>query len=109
MRQMRSRTPTQSPLFRQVPVFQCARVSPDSDPGEPGCRSVRPVYAVVPGVARLGDGDARPDLHVVGPLLERVARGAVELEEDAVDRVAVDADVRAESVDQLLADRKRVV
>src|SRR3954462_4387097 len=47
--------------------------------------SVRTVDAVVPGVCRLGEREARPDLHVVGPLLQRVGSGAIELrEEDAV-------------------------
>ena len=47
--------------------------------------SVRRVDAVVPGVARLGAREARPDLDVVGPLRERVGRRAVELgPEDAI-------------------------
>src|SRR5689334_9665331 len=62
------------------------------------------VDAVIPGVAGLGGGEASPDLHVVGPLLQRVGSAAIELrEEDAIDRVIVDADVRAELVDDLLA------
>src|SRR3954465_5699468 len=60
---------------------------------------MRRVDAVVPGLPRPRARKARPDLHIVGPLLERIRGAAIELrEEDAIDRGAVDADVRTELI-----------
>src|SRR5262249_47884007 len=95
-----------------APVLEHASMSRRNDRAHFGlhfgrletARSVPPVYAVVPGVTRLGAREARPDLHVVGPLLLRVGTAAVVLhEEDAIDRIVVNPDVRAELVGDLLA------